>query len=162
MVAGQARSRVRRKDVGDGSAAEHGRAPPWASRYLPERSCLSRVMASARSPAAIIVSPQSADASESEKTTLGISFIGVANGPDAPGQWAAIAVGGGPHEVRAGVAHRLDSPAEGVIGAPAAIQPVLPSTGATKPSSETDIFRTSAAMRCFPPGMDDTSCSSLR
>lgn len=47
-------------------------------------------MASARSPAAIVVSPQSADASESENTTLGISFIGLANGPEAPGQWAAI------------------------------------------------------------------------
>ena len=30
--------------------------------------------------------PQSADASESENTTLGISFIGLANGPEAPGQ----------------------------------------------------------------------------
>ena len=29
---------------------------------------------------------QSADASESENTTLGISFIGLANGPEAPGQ----------------------------------------------------------------------------
>jgi hypothetical protein len=34
---------------------------------------------------------QSADASESENTTLGISFIGLANGPESPGQWAAIA-----------------------------------------------------------------------
>ena len=58
------------------------RAPPWASRYPPERSYSSRVMASARSPAAIVVSPQSADASESENTTLGISFIGLANGVD--------------------------------------------------------------------------------
>jgi hypothetical protein len=40
---------------------------------------------------------------------------------------------------------------------PAATQSVLPSIGATKPSSETDIFRTSEAMRCFLPGMDDTS-----
>jgi hypothetical protein len=47
-------------------------------------------MASARSPAAIVVSPQSADASESENTTLGISFIGLADGPEALGQWAAI------------------------------------------------------------------------
>ena len=62
------------------------RVPPWASRYPPERSCLSRVMASARSPAAIVVSPQSADVSEFENTTLGISFIGLANGPEAPGQ----------------------------------------------------------------------------
>ncbi len=29
-------------------------------------------------------------ASESENTTLGISFIGLANGPEALGQWAAI------------------------------------------------------------------------
>ena len=43
-------------------------------------------MAAVRSPVAIVVSPQSADTSESEKTTLGISFIGLANGPDAPGQ----------------------------------------------------------------------------
>src|SRR3954447_10466818 len=35
---------------------------------------------------------------------------------------------------------------------PAATQSVLPSVGATKPSSETDIFRTSEAMRCFLPG----------
>src|SRR3954447_21042944 len=34
---------------------------------------------------------------------------------------------------------------------PAATQSVLPSIGATKPSSETDIFRTSEAMRCFLP-----------
>ena len=47
-------------------------------------------MASARSPAAIIVSPPSADESESQNTTLGISFIGLANGPEALGQWAAI------------------------------------------------------------------------
>ncbi len=46
-------------------------------------------MASARSPAAIVVSPQPADASESENTTLGIPFIGLANGPAALGQWAA-------------------------------------------------------------------------
>ena len=50
------------------------------------RSCLSRVTASARSPAAICVSPQSADVSESENTTLGISFIASANGPETPGQ----------------------------------------------------------------------------
>src|ERR1700751_3889977 len=37
------------------------RTPPSASRYPSERSCLSRVMASARSPVAIVVSPQSAD-----------------------------------------------------------------------------------------------------
>jgi hypothetical protein len=43
-------------------------------------------MASARSPEAIVVSPQSADASEFENTTLGISFIGLANGPEALGQ----------------------------------------------------------------------------
>ena len=67
------------------------RAPPWASRYPSERSCLSRVTAAARSPVAIVVSPQSADASESENTTLGISFIGAANGPAAPGQKVAHA-----------------------------------------------------------------------
>src|SRR6476646_4505346 len=65
------------------------RAPQWASRYPSERSCLSRVMAAARSPAAIVVSPQSADESESENTTLGISFIGLANGPEALGQKSA-------------------------------------------------------------------------
>ena len=43
-------------------------------------------MASARSPAAIVVSAQSAEPSELENTTLGISFIGLANGPEAPGQ----------------------------------------------------------------------------
>src|SRR6476620_6835144 len=37
---------------------------------------------------------------------------------------------------------------------PAATQSVLPSIGATKPSSETDIFRTREAMRCFLSGMD--------
>ncbi len=52
-----------------------------ASRYPSERSCLSRVMAAARSPAAIVVSPQSADASEFENTTLGISFIGFGERP---------------------------------------------------------------------------------
>src|SRR4051812_41229328 len=40
---------------------------------------------------------------------------------------------------------------------PAATQSELPSVGATKPSSETDIFRTSEAMRCFLPGMDDVA-----
>ena len=35
---------------------------------------------------AIVVSPQSADVSEFGNTTLGISFIGLANGPEAPGQ----------------------------------------------------------------------------
>src|SRR3954468_4138002 len=34
---------------------------------------------------------------------------------------------------------------------PAATQSALPSTGATKPSSETDILRTSGAMGCFLP-----------
>jgi hypothetical protein len=43
-------------------------------------------MASAKSPAAISVSPQSADVGVSENTTLGISFIGLGNGPEAPGQ----------------------------------------------------------------------------
>ncbi|HZE06036.1 MAG TPA: hypothetical protein VE127_12470 [Solirubrobacteraceae bacterium] len=43
-------------------------------------------MASVRSPAAISVSPHSAEVSELENTTLGISFIAWANGPDAPGQ----------------------------------------------------------------------------
>jgi hypothetical protein len=63
------------------------RIPPWASRYpSEERWCLSRVMVSARSPVAISVSPQSADVSEFENTTLGISFIALANGPEAVGQ----------------------------------------------------------------------------
>ena len=43
-------------------------------------------MAAVRSPVAIVVSPESADASELENTILGISFIGSANGPEAPGQ----------------------------------------------------------------------------
>ena len=43
-------------------------------------------MASARSPVAISVSPQSADVSEFENTTLGISFIALPNGPEAVGQ----------------------------------------------------------------------------
>ncbi len=68
-----------------------GEPCPTVGEQVPsERSCFSRVMASARSPATIVVSPHSPDASESENTTLGISFIGVANGPEAPGQWAAI------------------------------------------------------------------------
>ena len=47
---------------------------------------LEPLMAVARSPMAIVISPQSADASESENTTSGISFIGLAKGPEAPGQ----------------------------------------------------------------------------
>jgi hypothetical protein len=43
---------------------------------------------------------------------------------------------------------------------PAASQSLLLSGDATYPSSETDILRISEAMRCFLPGMDDTSCSS--
>jgi len=43
---------------------------------------------------------------------------------------------------------------------PVATQPVLPSIGATYPSNETDIFRTTEAILCFLAGMDDTSCSS--
>ena len=67
---------------------------------------------------AIVVSPQSADASEFENTTLGISFIGLANGPEAPGQKAAQPrVGRGADEVRAGVAHGLERPGGAVIGA---------------------------------------------
>ena len=65
------------------------RAPPWARRYPSEPSCLSRVTASVRSPLAIVVSAQSADVSEFENTTFGISFIGFANGPEALGQNAA-------------------------------------------------------------------------
>jgi hypothetical protein len=60
----------RREDVGDRSAAEDGVAHRLDGERRQED--LSRVMASARSPAAIVVSPQSADASESENTTLGI------------------------------------------------------------------------------------------
>ena len=67
------------------------RVPPWASRYPAERSCLSRVTAVARSPVAISVSPQPAEVSEFENTTLGISFIGLANGPEALGQKPAHA-----------------------------------------------------------------------
>jgi hypothetical protein len=43
-------------------------------------------MAAAGSPVAIVVSSQSAEVSEFENTTLGISFIGSANGPEALGQ----------------------------------------------------------------------------
>ncbi len=50
------------------------------------RSCLRRVTGVARSSRAIVAGPQSAAASASENTTLGISFIGWANGPVAPGQ----------------------------------------------------------------------------
>jgi hypothetical protein len=42
-----------------------------------------------QSPEAIVVSLQSADVSEFENTTLGISFIGSANGPGAVGQYVA-------------------------------------------------------------------------
>jgi hypothetical protein len=44
------------------------------------------VTASARSPVTIVVSSQSAAVSESENTILGISFIGLANGPVSSGQ----------------------------------------------------------------------------
>jgi hypothetical protein len=74
-------------------------------------------MAAARSPVAIVVSPQSADVSESENTTLGISFIGLANGPEARASTWPTPVGGGTDEVRAGVAQGLDSPTGAVIGA---------------------------------------------
>lgn len=47
---------------------------------------MRRVTAAARSPRTIVAGPQSAEASELENTTLGISFIGWANGPAAPGQ----------------------------------------------------------------------------
>ena len=67
---------------------------------------------------AISVSPQSADLSEFENTTLGISFIALANGPEAVGPVAGpFRIGGGTDEVRAGVAHGLDHPTRGVIGA---------------------------------------------
>ena len=75
--------------MGDGPAAE-GRG---ADRLDGERRVEEphapgqddRVTASARSPVAIVVSGQSAEASEFENTILGISFIGLANGPAAPG-----------------------------------------------------------------------------
>ena len=44
---------------------------------------------------------------------------------------------------------------------PAASQPLLPSSDATYPSSETDILRISEATRCFLSGMDDTSRSLI-
>src|SRR3954453_12175045 len=71
-------------------------------------------------------------------------------------------VGGGTHEVHAGVAHGLDSSTEASSEPPAAIQSVLPSIAATQPSSETDIFRSSEAMRCFRPGMDDVNDDMAR
>ena len=44
------------------------------------------MIASVRSPETIVVSAQSADFREFENTTLGMSFIGLANGPGALGQ----------------------------------------------------------------------------
>jgi hypothetical protein len=38
---------------------------------------------------AIVVVSQSPEVNEFEKTTLGIPFIGSANGPEAPGQYPA-------------------------------------------------------------------------
>ena len=68
-------------------------------------------------------------------------------------------VGGGPDEVRTGVVTvstvQLRPSAEPPRGDPVG----APVSGVTYPSSETDIFRTSEAMCCFLPGMDDTSCS---
>src|ERR1700677_2090792 len=43
---------------------------------------------------------------------------------------------------------------------PAVTQSLLPSGGATYPSSETDIFRISEGMRCFLSGIGDPSWSS--
>jgi hypothetical protein len=92
-------------------------APPWASRYPPERSCLSRVMAPARSPAAIVVSP-SRRTRASPKHDPGdlVHWSGERPGGAGP-MGGHHRVGGGTHEVRADVAHGLDSPARGVIGA---------------------------------------------
>lgn len=50
------------------------------------RDSPSRVTASVKSPETIVASAQSADGSEAENTTSGMSFIGLANGPEAPGQ----------------------------------------------------------------------------
>ena len=50
---------------------------------------MRRVTAAATSPRAIVAGPQSAEVSESENTTFGISFIGGANGPVAVGQYPA-------------------------------------------------------------------------
>src|SRR6202020_3337892 len=100
-------------------------------------------------------------ASEFENTILGISFIGLANGPAALGQNVA-------HRVYVAAPMRC-VPAlltvSSVQAAPSSERPtvaqsLLPSGGATYPSSETDIFRTSDAMRCFLSGLDDPSCSS--
>jgi hypothetical protein len=126
-VGDRARSRVRREDVADGSAAEgigadrldgeRGGEEPLAGTKddgvddqavlidqagLDQRSgepctALSEQVTAgllllesrdrfSRSPEAIVVSAQSADSRESENTTLGMSFIGLANGPGALGQ----------------------------------------------------------------------------
>src|SRR5262249_32327295 len=87
-----------------------------AAPVATERSALSFATASVRSPAAIVVSAQSADGSE--KTTSGISFIGVANGAGGAGpEGRPLLVRRGTHEVRAGVAHGLDAPC-GALPAP--------------------------------------------
>ena len=94
------------------------RTPPWASRYPSERSCLSRVTASARSPAAIVVSPQSADVERVREHDLGDLVHRLGERPGGAGPVAGPPrVGGGADEVRAGVAHGLDRPPEAVIGA---------------------------------------------
>ena len=91
---------------------------------------MRRVTASARSPVAIVVSPQSADVSEFENTTLGISFIGCGERPGCAGPEAGPArVGRGAYEVRAGVAHGVEDP----LGAVGESVPRPPSRSSRRP-----------------------------
>jgi hypothetical protein len=91
-VAGRARSRVRREDVGDGSAAEGGGAHGLDGEGCGEQPLACTEDDRVNDEAVLVDQPgldersSEPDVSEFENTTLGISFIGAANGPDAPGQ----------------------------------------------------------------------------
>ena len=127
------------------------RTPPCASRYPPERSCFRRATASARSPVAIVVSPQSADVSDSRTAPWG-SRSSAPRTARMRGPVAGPArVGQAPRGAR-----RRRSWSPGPLApsgrASRASQPELPSAGAMYPSSEIDIFRTSVATRCSFPG----------
>jgi hypothetical protein len=89
---------VRREDVGDGSAAENGGAHRLESERREEEP-LTRAQDGRVDEKAVLVDQAGLDqrpgepypaVGESENTTLGISFIGLANGPESTGQWAAI------------------------------------------------------------------------
>ena len=59
---------------------------PSRGSYAGDERRSQRLATTTDGRAASGVSPQSADVSEFEDTTLGISFIGLANGPEAVGQ----------------------------------------------------------------------------